>query len=286
MDSADDERLVRAALADRAPDLDGVDPERLGTAGWRSLVLLDAHLPAGSSWGKRVHGMRRSYFYSTSIASGLAVTLCERLANPVVFGDLAMATAHSHRAGDRPVGWLAVHVGGDTDPDELAAILASLPDAGPVSGRQLVRTQVNGMTVALHRSWPPLMAPPSAVLDAAAVPVETAAGSFPVASRTIEALRILSNGQQNPHDPSWLLDLAAIAPDEQMFAEIAVHAQRLRRQTAVIASWSQAHRFGIAPAPPEMSDPLPAVLSQRMALSSHRVGRAIGYRLLRHGARA
>ncbi len=284
-----DERMVRAALRGQAPSLDRVSAEDLGTAGWRSLLLLETLLPAGSSWQKRVQSIRRSNFYSTSIASALAVTLCERLADssPIVFGDLALAAAHCQRAGDRQVGYLAIHVGKDTAPDQLAAVLSSLPEGGPVdAGRLLVRTQVNGMTVGLYRSWPLLMASPSARLDATSTAVDTAAGTFPVVCELIEALRILSSGQQDRHDPSWLLDLASISPDGQMFSSIATLAGRLDRRTSVRASWSQAHRFGIAPPPPAMSDPLAAGLSQRMALSPDRARRALGFRLLRHGSRA
>ena len=279
-----DERLVRAALRGQAPSLDGVSAADLGTAGWRSLLLLETLLPADSSWQKRVHSIRRSNFYSTSIASALAVTLCERLADfsPMVFGDLALAAAHCQRAGDRQVGYLAIHVGKDTDRDQLAAVLSSLPQAGPVdAGRLLVRTRVNGMTVGLYRSWPLLMASPSARLDATSTAVETAAGTFPVVCELIESLRILSSGQQDGQDPSWLLDLASISPSDQTFASIAALASRLDRRTAVRASWAQAHRFGVAPPPPAMSDPPAAGLSQRLALSPDRVRRALGFRLLR-----
>lgn len=272
-----DERLVRAALAGEPPDLTGIAEEQVGIAGWRSLVLLDEHLPRGSRWDTRVQGIRRRAFYSTGVATALAASLCERLEGAVVFGDLALATAYYPRSGDRPVDYLAIHVNAGTD--EVDRVVASLPGVtGVHRNRQLVRAEVNGMAIGVHRAWPVLMAPNREPLDAAPRVVDTPAGPLPVAPANLEALRILATAEWTG-DQSWLLDLNRVASGD--FAEVAAWARRVRRGTAVGQSWATAHRFGVAPAPPTLADPAVVRVSQQLAVSPSRLRRAAGVRLLR-----
>ena len=274
-----EERLVRAALSGEWPDLTGITEAQVGIAGWRSLVLLDEHLPPGSGWDRRVQGIRRRAFYSTGIASALAATLCERLAGaaPMVFGDLALAAAYYPRPGDRPVDYLAVHVSPTIGADEVARMVSSMPGStGAHATRQVVRADINGMAVGVHRAWPVLMAPNRDPLDAAPCAIDTGAGPLPMAPAGLEALRILATAGLTD-DLSWLLDLARVAPGD----EVAAWAGRVRRGTAVGRSWTTAHRFGIAPEPPDLRDPGLVRLGQHLAASSTRLSRAAGLRLLR-----
>ncbi len=93
----------------------------------------------------------------------------------------------------------------------------------------------------------------------------------------LEALRILATAGLTD-DLSWLLDLARVAPGD----EVAAWAGRVRRGTAVGRSWTTAHRFGIAPAvPSDLTDPAVVRLGQQLAVSPSRLSRAAGLRLLR-----
>lgn len=272
-----DERLVRAALVGEPPDLTGIAEEQVGIAGWRSLVLLDEHLPRGSRWDTRVQGIRRRAFYSTGVATALATSLCERLEGAVVFGDLALATAYYPRSGDRPVDYLAIRVNATID--EVDRAVSSLPGVtGVHRGHQVVRAEVNGMAIGVHRAWPVLMAPNRKPLAAAPRVVDTPAGPMPVAAADLEALRILATAGWTG-DLSWLLDLDRVASAD--FAEVAALAGLVRRGTAVGQSWATAHRFGVAPTPPDLSDPAVVRLGQQLAVSPNRLSRAAGVRLLR-----
>ncbi len=278
-----EQRLVRAALAGEPPDLTGITEAQVGIAGWRSLVLLEEHLPRGSRWETRVQGIRRRGFYSTGVATALAATLCERLAGaaPMVFGDLALASAFYPRPGDRPVDYLAIHVGPTIGAQEVARVVSSLPGVTSVQrNSQVVRAEVNGMAFGVHRAWPVLMAPGRAPLDAAPSVIDTPAGPLPVAPSGLEALRILATAGQTG-DLSWLLDLAAVTAGDLDFAEVAAWAGRVRRGTVVSHSWATAHRFGVAPAVPPLTDPVVARVGQRLAVSPGRLSRAAGMRLLR-----
>jgi hypothetical protein len=208
--------LVEAALTPPGPErtatvvgaLTGTEPDALGFAGWRALLLLDDAIAAAAArpWRVRTAGLRRRSFVAAAVATRWATQVSAAFADVaidhVVTGELALALRYP-RPGDRPVHGVTVVTAAPRR--RAATVLRSLGLRPERSGpRSLVATS-DGLRLLVHRGWPG--APTEAL---GSDPTGPAGGAFPVATRSAEARR-LARPPADPDPPAERLDLAALA---------------------------------------------------------------------------